>query len=112
MPNRRVESIAFKVRRSIQTATSARPRISWSKCSTPARSTSVATARRSASSTRGVLEYWIVDWRPRQVEVYRRADADLVLARTLREADAVASPLLPGFSYQLDQLFADLPPTA
>ncbi len=69
-------------------------------------------AKRKLYARRGVLEYWIVDWRLRQVEVYRRADADLVLARTLREADAVASPLLPGFSYQLDQLFADLPPTA
>lgn len=65
-------------------------------------------AKRKLYGRRGVLEYWIVDWRLRQVEVYRRVDADLALARTLRESDTLSSPLLPGFSYALAQLFSDL----
>ena len=66
--------------------------------------------KRKLYARRGVLEYWIVDWRLRQVEVYHRVDADLALAHTLRESDTLQSPLLPSFSYPLTQLFADLPP--
>ncbi|MGH2458286.1 MAG: Uma2 family endonuclease, partial [Chloroflexota bacterium] len=41
---------------------------------------------------RGVLEYWIVDWRKRQVEVYRRAEPTLELMGTFREEDTLTSP--------------------
>jgi len=58
---------------------------------------------------RGVREYWIVDWQRRQVELYRRADATLQLVGTLLEGDTLQSPLLPGFSYALGDLFARLP---
>ena len=34
-------------------------------------------------SRRGVDEYWIVDWRQRRLEVFRREEARLVLAATL-----------------------------
>ena len=61
-------------------------------------------------SQRGVLEYWIVDWRQRRLEVYRRAQLTLVLLHTLTEQDRLESPLLPGFSVPLSELFADLPP--
>ncbi len=60
-------------------------------------------------SRRGVREYWIVDWQRRQIEVYRRTDAALHLAATLLEADALQSPLLPGFALPLGELFARIP---
>jgi Uma2 family endonuclease len=60
-------------------------------------------------SRRGVREYWIVDWQRRQIEVYRRADATLHLVTTLLDSDRLESPLLPGFSYPLTELFARLP---
>ena len=59
-------------------------------------------------SRRGVREYWIVDWQRRQIEVYRRVDAALQLASTLLEGDILDSPLLPGFSFALRDLFARL----
>jgi Uma2 family endonuclease len=54
---------------------------------------------------RGVEEYWIVDWRARTVAVYRRADGELALAATLTAADALTSPLLPGFSFPVAGLW-------
>ena len=60
-------------------------------------------------SRRGVFEYWIADWRARQVEVHRRSDGALQLAATLREGDALTSPLLPGYQQSSDELFAEMP---
>jgi Uma2 family endonuclease len=60
-------------------------------------------------SVRGVLEYWIVDWRLRLVEVYRRSDLALALVGTLQEVDTITSPILPGFALPLKVLFADIP---
>ena len=54
---------------------------------------------------RGVLEYWIVDWRAQSIEIYRRLNAHLGLFATLTKGDLLESPLLPGFSEQLDALF-------
>ena len=56
-------------------------------------------------SERGVQEYWIIDWRKQQVEVYRRDQAVLRLVNTLFPSDQLNSPLLPGFVYPLAQLF-------
>jgi Uma2 family endonuclease len=56
-------------------------------------------------ATRGVQEYWIIDWRVRQVEVYRREKATLHLIATLFENDELTTPLLPGFSCQVARLF-------
>ena len=54
----------------------------------------------------GVAEYWIADWCTRTVQVYRRrADGDLQLAATLAEDDALASPLLPGFTLPIGDLW-------
>jgi len=58
-------------------------------------------------SRRGVLEYWIVNWRGRSLEIYQREDAVLKLAKTLYENDVLESPLLPGFSCQVSQVFDD-----
>ena len=49
-------------------------------------------------SRQGVLEYWIVDWRLRTVQVYRREQLELRLAATLTGEDVLTSPLLPGFA--------------
>src|ERR671936_2023512 len=38
-------------------------------------------------SRRGVLEYWIVDWRTQQVEIYRQQDGVLCQAGTLSAAE-------------------------
>lgn len=57
----------------------------------------------------GVLEYWIVDWRPRRLEVYRRQETQLCVVGTLSEDDFVRSPNLPGFSATLGDLLAQIP---
>ena len=56
-------------------------------------------------STRGVLEYWIADWRAKQIQVYRRENGVLKLAMTLFESDTLTSPLLPNFSCLISQIF-------
>src|ERR1044072_2566659 len=60
-------------------------------------------------SQRGVSEYWIVDWRARQIEVYRRQQAQLHLTATLFESDTLDSPLLPGFACPIAPLFRRIP---
>src|SRR5437016_5469520 len=56
-------------------------------------------------SRRGVLEYWIVSWQERRIEIYRRVETVLTLVSTLIESDVLQSPLLPGFTYQVSRLF-------
>jgi Uma2 family endonuclease len=55
--------------------------------------------------SRGVHEYWIVDWRLQQIEVYRRDQALLKLKMTLYASDTLESPLLPGFAYPIARFF-------
>ncbi|WP_414576071.1 Uma2 family endonuclease [Anabaena sp. CCY 9402-a] len=57
-------------------------------------------------STRGVREYWIVDWRKQQLEVYRREQGSLKLVTTLFPGDQLESPLLPNFTCAIARLFA------
>ncbi|MEB3231692.1 MAG: Uma2 family endonuclease [Leptolyngbyaceae bacterium] len=56
-------------------------------------------------SVQGVLEYWIIDGEPRQIEVYRRQQAMLAKTLTLYSTDTLTSPLLPGFELPLRELF-------
>ena len=56
-------------------------------------------------SVRGVLEYWIVNFREQRVEVYRRENAALKLVATLYSQDKITSPILPDFSCLVTQLF-------
>lgn len=56
-------------------------------------------------SLRGVQDYWVVDWRLQQVEVYRREQATLGLVATLFTNDELSSPLLPGFICPVTRLF-------
>jgi Uma2 family endonuclease len=54
---------------------------------------------------RGAQEYWIADWRARTVRVHRRDVGGLTLVATLTADDALESPLLPGFSVRVAELF-------
>lgn len=54
---------------------------------------------------RGVQEYWILDWRLQQMEVYRRENAQLKLVCTLFVNDTLTSPLLPNFTCVVKRLF-------
>ena len=56
-------------------------------------------------SRRGVMEYWVVNWMQRVVEVHRREQGALRLAATLYEQDALTSPMLPGFTCSISKLF-------
>lgn len=56
-------------------------------------------------SERAVDEYWIISWRSRTIEVYRREDGRLQVLSTLNESDTLSSPLLPGFSCLVASLF-------
>ncbi len=48
-------------------------------------------------SVHGVREYWIINRFTKQVEVYRREKAQLILVATLIGDDEITSPLLPDF---------------
>ncbi len=56
-------------------------------------------------SVQGVREYWIIDWRMKSIQVYRRENAILVLIETLFENDSITSPLLPDFVCKLTEIF-------
>lgn len=56
-------------------------------------------------SIQGVQEYWIVDRISQRVEIYRREQAQLTLVTTLLVDDVITSPLLPGFTCEVAQLF-------
>lgn len=53
----------------------------------------------------GAQEYWILDWRLKQVEVYRRERDRLRLSATLFVQDELISSLLPGFACPVARLF-------
>jgi Uma2 family endonuclease len=61
--------------------------------------------KRRLYSLKGVLEYWIVNWRLQQIEVYRRDAGLLRLVGTLLPEDTLTSPLLPGFSCAVARFF-------
>jgi Uma2 family endonuclease len=56
-------------------------------------------------SLKGVLEYWIVNWRLQQIEVYRWDAGQLGLVGTLLPEDELTSPLLPGFCCSVARFF-------
>jgi Uma2 family endonuclease len=62
----------------------------------------------------GVAEYWIVDPEAETVKVFRLAEGEAEVSRfarplllTLREGDALATPLLPGLEIPLSAVFED-----
>lgn len=56
--------------------------------------------------SRGALEYWIADWRLKQIEVYRRDEGELKFVSVALPQDTLTSPLLPGFACRVAQLFS------
>lgn len=56
-------------------------------------------------SLHGVQEYWIVDWRLKSIEVYRRQEIHLQKVATLLRTDKLTSPLLPGFECSVESIF-------
>ena len=56
-------------------------------------------------AAQGVQEYWIVNWRSPQVEIYRRENMQLQLMGTFFPVDLVSSPLLPGFECPVGEFF-------
>jgi Uma2 family endonuclease len=56
-------------------------------------------------SRQGVLEYWLVDWPLQIIQIYRHRQAALELAATLTSEDLITSPLLPGFSCPVADVF-------
>jgi Uma2 family endonuclease len=56
-------------------------------------------------SLKGVLEYWIVNWRLQTIEIYRREAGVLRLTGTLLATDTLTSPLLPGFVCPVERCF-------
>ncbi|MGF1567337.1 MAG: Uma2 family endonuclease [Nodosilinea sp.] len=56
-------------------------------------------------ASHGVQEYWIVDRRLQQVQIYRRQQVVLHLVNTVLAGDDLTSPLLPGFSWPVARLF-------
>lgn len=63
------------------------------------------TAKRKLYETQGVREYWILNWRLKQVEVYRREAGELRLVATMLPEETLTSPLLPGFACVVSELF-------
>jgi Uma2 family endonuclease len=62
-------------------------------------------AKLDVYSRRGVREYWIIDWPTRTVDVYRRLGDALQLKASLGAEDILESPILPGFSCRVADLF-------
>ena len=56
-------------------------------------------------AAQGVQEYWIVNWRSPQIEIYRRENMQLQLMGTFFPVDLVSSPLLPGFECPVGEFF-------
>jgi Uma2 family endonuclease len=56
-------------------------------------------------SRHGVQEYWIANWQLKTIDLYRHHDGALQFVCTLLESDTLTSPLLPGFSAAIGDLF-------
>ncbi len=61
--------------------------------------------KRKLYAREGVEEYWIVDWRARQIAIYRRAGDTLEQTLILTDSDEITSPLLPGFAFPVRDLW-------
>jgi Uma2 family endonuclease len=62
-------------------------------------------AKRQLYGKYGVEEYWIVDSKKRTIEIYRLAAGNLELISMLRDDGQLTSPLFPGLSCVVSQLF-------
>jgi Uma2 family endonuclease len=62
--------------------------------------------KRKLYAMRGVQEYWVVDWRKQQIEIFRRDSNGLPLVATLLNSDVLCSPLLPDFTQSVAEIFS------
>ena len=62
--------------------------------------------KRTLYSRHGVQEYWIVDPSAETVEVLTETDQGLTPTATYSRSETLASPLLPGLSIDLGQIFS------
>jgi Uma2 family endonuclease len=62
--------------------------------------------KRKLYAIRGVQEYWIIDWRRQQIEIFRRDNNGLSLVATLFSQDILTSPLLPDFQQSVAEVFS------
>ncbi len=62
--------------------------------------------KRKLYAIRGVQEYWIIDWRRQQIEIFRRDNHGLPLVATLFNNDVLTSPLLPDFQQLVAEVFS------
>jgi Uma2 family endonuclease len=62
--------------------------------------------KRKLYAIRGVQEYWIIDWRRQQIEIFRRDNNALPLVATLFSSDVLSSPLLPNFEQSVAEVFS------
>lgn len=62
--------------------------------------------KRNLYAKHGVLEYWIVDYKARTIEVYQLSEKTLVLSSKLNEREKLTSLVLPGFSCTVADVFA------
>jgi len=56
-------------------------------------------------SRKDVLEYWIINWMTKEIEIYRREEDALQLAVILGSQNILETPLLPGFSCAVADFF-------
>ena len=66
-------------------------------------------AKRKLYGKYGVQEYWVVDGENRSVLIFRLGDTGLEEVSMLRGDDEIASPLFPGLTIKLNDVF-NLPP--
>ena len=59
-------------------------------------------------SRHDVVEYWIVNWLARTIEVYRRKNDKLLPYKTFHETDMLETPLFPGFQCPMSQIFTSI----
>jgi Uma2 family endonuclease len=62
--------------------------------------------KRKLYTIRGVQEYWVIDWKRQQIEVFRRDSNGLPLIGTLFCQDVLSSPLLPNFEQSIAEIFS------
>ena len=62
-------------------------------------------AKRQLYGKYGVREYWMVDRHLQLVEIYTLHGNSLELTATLKDGDEVSTPVLPGFSCLVNEIF-------
>ncbi|MDQ3686699.1 MAG: Uma2 family endonuclease [Acidobacteriota bacterium] len=63
------------------------------------------TVKRQLYGKFGVKEYWIIYPEKREVEAYHLNEQTLMLVATLKNDDDITSPMLPGFTAQVSDIF-------